>query len=263
VGGGISEFTFANLYLFRDAHHYAFSRLEDGRVVILGRDREAPFFMTPFGLPEPPLLDRLMRDHGTLKCVSRNRKTELEGLGYQVVEDRDNFDYLYLRQDLAELAGRRFMKKRNLVKGFVSNHDCEGKPLLDEYLPDALEVLDRWRDERGIPGDYDAAREALERSEELQLCGGIYYADGRPAAYCLGEELDLGTSFVIHFEKALARYRGLYQFVNQTFASIIPETYLTLNREQDLGDEGLRHAKLSYRPSGFVEKYRARASGLT
>jgi uncharacterized protein len=254
---GISEFTFANIYLFRSAHQYRFSRLVDGSLVILGEDGAQRFFMSPFGLPEKPLLNQLMHDHGRMKCVSTTQKPLLQDMGFTVVEDRDNFDYLYLRQELAELTGRKFQKKRNLIKAFVNNYHYEGRPLLDEYLPDALSILEAWRKEHDSLGDYLAAKEALEKSEELQLCGGIYYADGEPAAYSLGEELACGTSFVIHFEKALNRYKGLYQFINQAFASIISDPYTTLNREQDLGQEGLRHAKLSYRPTGFVVKFSA------
>ncbi len=252
---GISEFTFANIYLFRDAHHYAISRLSDGRLVILGQDEGRRFFMLPFGLPDKLLLDLLMKDYGRMKCVSTTQKPLLQAMGYVVSEDRDNFDYLYLRRELAELTGRKFQKKRNLIKAFINNHHYQGRPLLAEYLPDALGILESWRTEHDSLGDYAAAREALEKNEELQLCGGIYYADGLPAAYSLGEELACGTSFVIHFEKALNQYKGLYQFVNQAFASIISDPYTTLNREQDLGQEGLRHAKLSYRPTGFIEKY--------
>ena len=98
-----------------------------------------------------------------------------------------------------------------------------------------------------------------KKAEALQLCGGIYYVEGRPVAYSLGEELSQGRSFVIHFEKAVQEYRGLWQFVNQAFASILPEQYETINREQDLGNEGLRTAKLSYRPVDFVKKYRVSA----
>lgn len=254
---GISEFTFANIYLFRQGHNYRLSRLPDGRLVLLGRDGEQPFFMSPFGLPDKDLLDSLMAEHSRMKCVSVTQKPQLEAWGYAVEADRDNFDYLYSRRELAELSGRKFMKKRNLIKAFVNNHHYEGRPLLDEYLGDALAILEQWQAEHDSLGDYHAAREALERSEELQLCGGIYYADGEPAAYTLGEELACGSSFVIHFEKALSRYKGLYQFVNQSFAEIIGDPYDTLNREQDLGEEGLRHAKLSYRPVGFVEKFLA------
>jgi hypothetical protein len=93
----------------------------------------------------------------------------------------------------------------------------------------------------------------------LQLCGGIFYIDGRPVAYCLGEVLAQGKCFVIHFEKAVAveRYKGIYQYINQAFASILPEKYETVNREQDLGILSLRQAKESYNPLGFVKKYRA------
>jgi uncharacterized protein len=254
---GISEFLFANIYLFRATHHYTLSRFSDGTLVLLGSDGQQPFFMLPFGLPRKELIVLLMNRCGRMKCVSLRQKPLLEAMGFLVVADRDNFDYLYLRKELAELSGRKFMKKRNLIKAFVNNYNYEGRPLLDKYLPDALAVLEAWREERDSLGDYAAAREALEKCDELQLCGGIFYVDGVPAAYSLGEELGGGTSFVIHFEKALSRFKGLYQFVNQAFADIIGEPYSTLNREQDLGQEGLRHAKLSYRPIGFVEKFLA------
>ena len=258
---GISEFTFANIYLFREAHEYSITRLPDGNLIILGRDKGHPFFMSPFNLPEKPLLDHLMANHERMKCASIRQKDALLAMGLVVTEDRDNFDYLYLRQELAELTGRKFQKKRNLIKAFLNNYNFEGKPLLNEYLADAFAILEAWRNEHESPGDYAAAREALEKSEELQLCGGIYYAEGQPAAYSLGEELACGTSFVIHFEKGLSRYKGVYQFVNQAFASIIGDPYTTLNREQDLGDEGLRQAKLSYRPTGFVKKFVATLAG--
>jgi len=253
---GISEFTFANLYLFRTTHHYTVSALPDATPLILGRDAATSFFMLPFALPEQSLLDTLFRDHGMLKCASRTQAALLEHGGYQVVADRDNFDYLYRRQDLALLGGRNYHKKRNLIKAFTSSYPFTARPLRSELRDDALRVLDDWRKAAGEPGDYEAAREALEQMEPLQLCGGIYYVASRPAAYVLGEELAGGASFAIHFEKAVAGYKGLYQFINQSFAAILPEDYETINREQDLGDPGLRQAKLSYLPTGFVEKFR-------
>lgn len=256
LGEGISEYTFANIYLFRQSHLYTLSSLADTTLVILGRDKEAPFFMLPFGLPDQPLIDRLFADGRTMKCATAEQALALEKMGYLAQEDRDNFDYLYRREDLAQLGGRHYHKKRNLVKAFVTSHAYTALPLRTEYLTDAIQVLEEWQTETQQLGDAVAAREALEKMEELQLCGGLYYIESRPVAYVLGEELSAGGSFAIHFEKAVSGYKGLYQFINQSFASVLPEIYETINREQDLGDEGLRHAKLSYKPSGFVKKYR-------
>lgn len=253
---GISEFTFANIYLFRQSHGYRLSQCVDGTIVILGRDKDTPFFILPFGLPEQPLLERLFHDHGLMKCVSKDQAARLAAMNYTVIEDRDNFDYLYRRQALAELGGRNYHKKRNLIKAFVNSHAYRALPLREEFRSDALRVLDDWRAENDQAGDYEAAREGLEKSEELQLCGGIYYVEERPVAYVLGEELAGVATYLIHFEKAVAGYKGLYQFINQSFASVLPEDYETINREQDMGDPGLRHAKLSYRPSGFIEKFK-------
>lgn len=257
---GLSEFTFANLYLFRRTHNYTISRMADGQtIVILGRDDGSPFFILPFGLPGQEFLAELFSSHGTIKCVSTNLAAQLKERGYHPVADRDNFDYLYRRQDLAELGGRAYHKKRNLIKAFVSSNIYAAKPLRQEYQPDAMHILDKWVEENQLPGDVAAAREALAYMEELQLCGGIYYVAEEPVAYVLGEELGGGHSYAIHFEKAVAGYKGLYQYINQSFASVLPEQYHTINREQDLGDAGLRQAKLSYKPFGFVEKYKVRA----
>ncbi len=254
---GVSEFTFANLYLFRDRHNYRLTLLPEELPAVIGRDEEKPFFMLPFGLPEPAMLSALFAEHRRMKCVTEAQKPVLEQLGYRLMEDRDNFDYLYQRSDLANLQGRKYHKKRNLIKSFVSNHEYAAMPLSDQHIPAALEVLERWREEFGAAADYRAAREALELSGELQLCGGIYFVEEQPVGYTMGEELANGTSFVIHFEKALADYKGVYQFINQSFASILPKFYRTINREQDLGDPGLRQAKHSYKPSGYVRKYQA------
>lgn len=256
---GISEFTFANLYLFRDKHHYTISRLDDGLIAILGNDDGAAFFMLPFGLPDRETLSRLLAEHRSIKCVSEPQAQQLQAMGFATAEDRDNFDYLYSRQELAELTGRKFHKKRNLIKAFINNNEYLAQPLLEEHIAAALQILEVWRNENAQDRDkdYPAAREALEKSWALQLCGGIYFVDGRPVAYSLGEELAAGASFVIHFEKAVGGYKGLYQFINQTFAAILPSFYRTINREQDLGDAGLRQAKHSYKPIGYVKKYRA------
>jgi hypothetical protein len=257
---GISEFTFANIYLFRRTHHYRISQLANELFIVTGRDAEEPFFMLPFGLPDEGVLADLFSRHREMKAATQPQAEQLAAMGYSVSQDRDNYDYLYSRQDLVNLTGRKFHKKKNQLNLFIRNNECQAKPLLEEYRDDALQVLRRWNNRNDEPAESVAAAEALEKMWPLQLCGGIFYVDGRPVAYSLGEELALGTSFVIHFEKAVLEpeFKGLYQFINQAFASILPDKYDTINREQDLGDPGLRQAKESYNPAGFVKKFRVR-----
>ena len=256
---GMSEFTLATLYLFRQRYNYRIGRLPGNLFLIAGEENEKSFFMLPFGLPDHQLLQKLFREFNHMKAVSENQAKELKNMGYSVTEDRDNFDYLYSRRELATLCGRKFHKKKNRVNAFINNYNYEARPLLKEYRDLAIGILNQWAQERNEPGDYHAAGEALGNMEDLQLCGGIYYVDEMPAAYSLGEELARGKSFVIHFEKAVCAdtYRGIYQFINQSFAAILPEKYYTINREQDLGDPGLVQVKQSYHPIGFVKKYRA------
>ena len=255
---GISEFTFANIYLFRRTHNYRISQLEGELFVITGRDNENPFFMLPFGLPDENIIRELFNNYHTMKAATARQAEKLVTMGYSVSEDRDNFDYLYSRENLVNLTGRKFHKKKNMLNIFIRNNECQAKPLLEEYRDDALQILEQWNDQHNGPNDFLAAKEALEKMWPLQLCGGIFYIEGKPVTYCLGEELALGKSFVIHFEKAVLGedFKGVYQYINQAFASILPEKYKTVNREQDLGDPGLRHSKMSYRPVDFVKKYK-------
>jgi hypothetical protein len=218
--------------------------------------------MTPSAVPGRSILEALFKTHDYWKGISDSvlipDRERLEAWGIEIAEDRDNFDYLYLRRDLAELPGKKYHKKRNLVNQFVHYYSYEERPLTTECIPHALQVLDHWREDKGADGDYTAARESLELFGELEMQGAIYYINGEPAGWCLGEHLADGRMFAIHFEKAIDEYKGIFQYMNQSFAASLPESIIHINREQDLGDEGLRQAKMTYRPSGFVRKYTGR-----
>ena len=144
------------------------------------------------------------------------------------------------------------------MNAFINSYKYEERPFEAELVPQAIEVLDRWRADKNLEGDYVAAREALELFAALEMKGAMYYVDGNPAGWCLGESVAKGKMFAVHFEKGIEEYKGIYQFINQAFAETLPKHFTHINREQDLGDEGLRQAKMTYRPSGFVRKYTAR-----
>lgn len=256
---GVSEFSFANLWLFRRRYKYRVARIKDTTLVLSGEHDGKRFFMTPCAIPDCDTLAQLFATHDYWKNLS-DRLIEpvricLEEHGYTAREDRDNFDYLYVREDLACLSGKKYHKKRNLVNSFTSSYTATMERYTKARLDDAIKVLDTWRDEKGHEGDYIAAREALENADFLGLDGALWYVNGEAVAWCLGERLARGRMYAIHFEKAIEGYKGIYQFVNQAWAAALPNHIREINREQDLGDEGLRQAKLTYRPSGFVRKY--------
>jgi len=279
---GVSEFTFANLFLFRRRYNYRVSRIKDKTLLLSGiqpppspdeprysaepAKEESPpgkrFFCTTCAVPGRGILTELFKTHDYWKGISDSLLTpnrhRLEEWGIEFTEDRGNFDYLYLRSDLAELPGKKYHKKRNLVNQFHNNYaSWEAKPLTAELIPIALEILEKWRKHKGFDGDFVAATEALKQFEGLFLQGMVYWVEGKPAAWCLGERLARGRMFAIHFEKALEDFKGIYQFINQHYASTLPNYYIHINREQDLGDEGLRQAKMTYRPCGYVRKFTA------
>jgi len=228
--------------------------------MITGRDGGDTFFMLPFALPDRDRLDGLLGEFTSMKNASKAQAATLGSMGFLVREDKDNFDYLYLRDDLARLEGRKFHRKRNRVRHFLSLYECVSRPITRDRVGDALSILEQWREANEREGDYRPAREALEKMTDLGLTGLVYYIEGRPVAYAMGERMP-GGFYAVHFEKGVPGYQGLMQFVNQSFAASLPEDVQYINREQDLGIEGLRHAKLSYRPDRFVEKFRVYRPG--
>jgi hypothetical protein len=257
---GVSELSFAGIYCFRESHGYRIARLADGTITLAGADKGRKFFICPFGLPRPDLLEQLFQRFDEMKLVTERQAEALRSAGVVISEDRDNFDYLYPREALATLAGRSLQRKRNLVNHFVKHHDYQAFPLTAERTQEALTILEEWRKDARDQADY-APREALARASEFGLVGSVYHVEGQPAGYTLGEHTVDGTMFVVHYEKTIPGMKGLYQVINMDFARSLPPSCTTINREQDLGDPGLRQAKLTYRPSGFVRKFRARKPG--
>ncbi len=179
-------------------------------------------------------------------------------------KDRDSFDYVYAIDDLADLAGRKFQKKRNHYNRFRTAHpDYVLEPLTRENMAQAQALVKEWYDRREAAdprGDYMlehiAMNKAFCRYQELGMEGLLLLVDGEAVAMTMGSRLS-GDTFDIHFEKAREDVEGAYAAINCEFAKYLREKYpevAYLNREDDLGLEGLRKAKLSYNPHHMVEK---------
>lgn len=183
-----------------------------------------------------------------------------------ITPDRDQFDYIYDASDLALLPGNRFHKKRNLLNQFLKKHDYQYVDMIPEYVEAARAMQNDWCVWRECDSDIALANEntaianVLSAWENLQgIIGGCILIQGEMAAYTIGERAGDDT-LVVHFEKGRTDYKGIYQAVNQMFIehvlSGIEPGVKWVNREQDLGDSGLRRAKESYHPVSFLKKYR-------
>jgi hypothetical protein len=260
----ISELTFAGLYLFRHAHTYRLTMVNDA-LVILGRSYDAaPFFFPPLGGDIPAALDRLFADQLPLYGADELFvSTYLTGRPCKVLADRDNADYLYRREDLAELRGQRYHKKKNRVNVFINHYQHEVIPYGAEYRDGCRGLLAAWREARMQEGENlslereaQATAEALELAGILGLAGLVVLVENEVKGFVLGERLNQETS-VCHFEKADPRLEGLSQFLDREFNRLLFTDCTYVNREQDLGDEGLRMAKSTYHPIELIAKYRA------
>lgn len=175
--------------------------------------------------------------------------------------DRDGHEYVYAIDDLADLKGKKYQPKRNHINRFLAEYpDAVIRPLDEGTLPDAKNLADRWYQRRTDEEDAGMELVALNRAfthwQALGLEGLVLYVGSQAVAMTMGSFLGEDTVDV-HFEKADLDYNGAYAVINRAFARHIREKYPQvkfLNREEDMGLEGLRKAKLSYHPHHMVEK---------
>ena len=268
------EYSFANINLW-GRQRVAF--VGDFALLFSQFDRYTvyPF---PVGQGDPkPALDAIIADakkRGIPFRLSSMTQTEcalVEELypgKFHFHTDRDNYDYVYAIDDLAQLKGKRYQSKRNFANRFEANYpDCQLLPLEESTMPMAQTMLETWfaqRAEMDPLADFRLEQIALDRAfskfSQLGLEGLVLVAEGKCVAMTMGSLLSQDT-FDIHFEKALEGYDGAYAYINRSFARYLQEKYpflQFLNREDDLGIPGLRKAKLSYHPHHLVEKHWAR-----
>ena len=182
--------------------------------------------------------------------------------GLVIEEARGDWDYIYDVQALVTLSGNRYHKKKNLLNQFCRKYEYRYVPFTADMVKAALDMQENWCTWRDCESSDTLAAEnrVIERVlgawQDLSgIMGGALFVDHRMVAYTIAEVLPVGT-LLIHFEKADPDFRGAYQAINQMFLAQLGDTPpVTVNREQDLGDDGLRKAKLSYHPAFFLKKY--------
>ncbi|MCD8211011.1 MAG: GNAT family N-acetyltransferase [Prevotella sp.] len=279
------DLSFPNLVSWKFLYDTQFSIVEDYLVIRFWIDGELTYMMP---MPKPHRLEdgteerdfsqfykviQLLREDSALmgqRFSMLTVKDYLEDILEKNFPDtflfclnRDRQDYIYLREKLVSLAGKKLQSKRNHVNKFKSLFpQYKYKELTPQIIPQCHELARLWKlqalegspeEEENLLWELRSMKRAFNRWEKLGFLGGAIFVDEKLIAFSYGCPINQNT-FDVCVEKADISYPGAFNIINQEFCKHIPEEYTFINREEDLGDEGLRRAKLSYRPEKLLEK---------
>lgn len=261
-----SDYSFLNLWGWAEEYDLEWAWEDD--LVWIRQNKPDVRYWAPIGpwteIDWVERFDQTIANGTVFSRVPSNLADLLKGVlktGIKVNESRGHWDYLYTMKDLVDLKGNRFHKKKNLVNQFKKNYAYSLVPLGPDFARDALALQEDWclwRDCESIEA-LAAENRVIKKvfanwNDFDNLLGAGIMVENRLVAYTVAEPLDEQT-VMIHFEKGNTDYKGVYQTINQAFLESIQGRFTLVNREQDLGDPGLRKAKMSYHPSGFQKKF--------
>lgn len=268
-GQKASDYSFVNLWGWGEEYGLEWCFTTD--CVLLRQTRPQTWYWAPVGdwraIDWGALFDRFQGGVQFIRIPELLQDFWRDRLTLQVTECREHWDYVYDIAQLVELRGRSFHKKKNLVNQFLREHEFSFVRLDEKTVECALALQTEWFLWRNSENDQtlDAENRAIVKvmhdwSKLQGLMGAGLVVGDKMIAYTIAEALDQ-TTVVIHFEKGCPQFKGVYQAINQIFLERCCSGYTVVNREQDLGDAGLRKAKLSYNPLDFIKKYQIVVSG--
>lgn len=273
-GARICDLAFSNLYCWSFVYGTSWAIVEDCLIIrFKPKSHSHPVYLFPVGADPERVVAAAHRlkaevvheDYPLIfmgvtpdihRCIEEHCSAE-----YYFIEDEAYCDYIYERESLATLSGKKLQAKRNHINKFLSLYpDYTYDPVKDSDAEECLMLAHLWLDNRGDQDGRELEVEMVERAfrhrQELGLSGGVLRVRGRVVAFCLGSPINADT-FGVHIEKADAMVEGAFTMINREFARSIPDTFRYINREEDLGLPGLRQAKLSYRPAILLPKQTA------
>lgn len=265
------DFCFTNLYAWRACFRTMFA-IEKGTLFLRSQEANGQlYYMMPIGkMPLKEAFDLIKQDARNnnipfvMKAITERMWTRIEAelpKQFKYTHDRNNDEYIYLSERLIHLSGKKLQSKRNHINRFKANNpDWEYFPLTsDEDYQECLTMLDEWEGMHNQAGnkslrcDYIATKLMLENFEYMQLRGGAIRVNGKIIAFTIGEQLT-EDSFVVHVEKAYSDVNGAYTIINQQFIQNEVSEFKYINREEDMGLENLRKAKMSYIPDILLQE---------
>ncbi len=268
------DWSFANIYCWQGLYHSECAEVEGMLFVRFRIDGGQKIgYMQPLGAVDWPQAIALL----AADAAAQGEPLRLMGLTPEACQalqahfpgrfaydvQRGLSDYIYRRSDLCRLSGKHYQPKRNHINRFSTAYpEARFEPLSGAHFEACMQLEQEWcRQHNGCrEASLQAEREAMQRAfahfEELGLQGGALYVGERLVAFTYGSAVS-DECFVIHIEKADTRYEGIFAMINRAFATSLDTHYEWINREEDMGLEGLRKAKLSYAPTHLVEKWSA------
>ncbi|HJC17207.1 MAG TPA: GNAT family N-acetyltransferase [Candidatus Alistipes stercorigallinarum] len=267
------DLSFANMFCWQEVYHSAWA-IVDGFLVIRfhidGGDRLG--YMQPVGEGDCARIIPALREdahaHGQrlriIGLTDRGREMirQMHIGQFAFESDRALEDYVYAADDLRNLPGRRYQPKRNHINRFMAEYpDYRYEELTPDRFDECMQLEREWRrNHEGHTSELCAEQRAMQRAfahfAELGMTGGCIYVGERMVAFTYGSAVNDHT-FDTHVEKADTDYDGAFTVINCLFARHLPERFTLINREEDLGIEGLRRAKLSYHPAVIQHKFTA------
>lgn len=266
------ELTFSNVLLWSPFYGTKFAIVDDMLVFMSGEERS---FFFPLGNKDVKKTILSLMEY----CKEEKIEFKMYGIAEEMFEvlsevlpdtfeieyNRDYADYVYLTENLRNLSGKKYHGKKNHINKFMATYDWVYEELNDSNARECCQMIIKWAEqaeeagqtiEKGKDGkaeEINVALRALALRKELGLKGGLIRVDGKVVACTLGEAINSET-YVIHIEKALGEIQGAYTMINQQFLEHTAKEYKYVNREEDMGIEGLRKAKLSYKPEIILQK---------
>ena len=259
----ISDYTFANVYLFRNISNYEFVTKECG-LFVAGKNKQKQNYIMPLNDPrgcDIKTFNELLGQRDFLFPIPEGWLHYFPEDKFIISFDESESDYLYLTENMAGFKGKQYLRHRNHLNQFLSSYVPEGELISENNYDDAMNVLREWQNNSRTAADktdFEQCSEALQKFTGLALWGTIYYIDLKPAGFIIGEELNRET-FCLHFAKASKSYHGIYEFMFNDTAKRLVSQYKYLNLEEDMGNKNLRRTKDSYGPELLLKKYRVSA----
>ena len=263
------DYNFTLIFLWGDYYGTEFAIDEDILYIRSGNEKKS--FLFPCGKGDIKKAIEKMRnispDGMSFYSLNKEQKQYIEreySEQFEFTYNRNAGDYVYLTENLVSLSGKKLSSKRNHINRFESEHkNWKYEQITSENIDEVDKMHTEWcktqdmSQKKGLIEETSAVKKVLKYYDRLNLSGGLIRADGEVIAFSVGDRLNDDT-FLVHIEKAFGNINGAYPLINREFVRHNCKAFKFVNREDDAADEGLRKAKLSYRPFEIIEKYNAK-----